>query len=92
MMGRRRKLLDDLCRDESGTTLVELAIVLPVFLLLFLGLIDFGRLGQEYVMAEKAMQLAARTAVVRPAACAGSRRSIPICRAAASWSSSTRAP
>ena len=71
MSGGRRKLLDDLCRDESGTTLVELAIVLPVFLLLFLGLIDFGRLGQEYVMAEKAMQLAARTAVVRPAACAG---------------------
>lgn len=58
-------------RDERGTTLVELAIVLPVFLLLFLGLIDFGRLGGEYVFAEKAVQLASRIAAVRPAACTG---------------------
>lgn len=57
--------------DEDGVTLVELAIVLPLFLLIFLGLIDFGRMGHEYVLAEKAMQLAARTAAVRPAACAG---------------------
>lgn len=57
--------------DQSGTTLVEMAIVLPLFLFLFLGLIDFGRLGQEYVWAEKAMQLAARKAAVRPPACAG---------------------
>lgn len=57
--------------DEGGTTLVELAVVLPIFLLLFLGLIDFGRVGSEYVMAEKAMQLAARMAAVRPAACTG---------------------
>jgi Flp pilus assembly protein TadG len=56
-------------RDEDGTTLVELAFVLPVFLLLFLGLIDFGRMGGEYVMAEKAMQLGTRIAAVRPAAC-----------------------
>lgn len=57
--------------DQSGTTLVELAVVLPLFLLLFLGLIDFGRFGGEYVMAEKAMQRAARIAAVRPAACPG---------------------
>lgn len=56
-------------QDEAGTTLVELAIVLPVFLLLYLGLIDFGRLGAEYVLAEKAMQRASRIAAVRPAAC-----------------------
>lgn len=58
-------------RDASGTTLVELAVVLPIFLLLFLGLIDFGRMGAEYTMAEKAMQRAARIAAVRPAVCAG---------------------
>lgn len=57
--------------DERGTTLVELAIVIPVFLLLFLGLIDFGRLGGEYVFAEKGVQLASRIAAVRPAACNG---------------------
>lgn len=58
-----------LAHNDVGTTLVELAIVLPVFLLLFLGLIDFGRMGGEYVMAEKAMQRASRIAAVRPAAC-----------------------
>lgn len=67
----RRQVLLRLLRDDSGTTLVELAIVLPVFLLLFFGLIDFGRMGAEYVMTNKATQLAARLAAVRPAACAG---------------------
>lgn len=57
--------------NEDGATLVELAVVLPIFLLLFFGLIDFGRMGAEYVMAEKAIQRAARIAVVRPPACAG---------------------
>ena len=58
-------------RNESGATLVELAIVLPIFLLIYFGTIDFGRFGAEYVMAEKAMQRAARIAVVRPPACPG---------------------
>ena len=57
--------------DSQGTTIVEFALVLPVFLLLLFALIDFGRLGFEYVMADKAMQLAARTAVARPPACPG---------------------
>ncbi|PKP73559.1 MAG: hypothetical protein CVT84_12915 [Alphaproteobacteria bacterium HGW-Alphaproteobacteria-6] len=58
-------------RDEAGTTLVELAMVIPLFLLLFFALIDFGRMGAEYVMADKAMQRAARIAVTRPPACPG---------------------
>jgi hypothetical protein len=58
-------------RNDSGATLVELAVVLPLFLLIFLGLIDFGRMGGEYVMAEKAMERAARIAAVRPPACVG---------------------
>lgn len=66
-----RRLLAHLWRDQAGTTLVEMAIVLPLFLLLYLGLIDFGRLGGEYVMADKAMQRAVRIAAVRPAACPG---------------------
>ena len=56
---------------EDGTALVELAILLPLFLVLFFGLIDFGRMGAEYVMADKAMQRAARIAAVRPPACPG---------------------
>jgi len=58
-------------RDESGATLVELAIVLPVFLLIFLGLIDFGRMAFHYVATEKSVQVAVRVAAVRPPACAG---------------------
>ncbi|WP_413872617.1 TadE/TadG family type IV pilus assembly protein [Albidovulum sp.] len=58
-------------RDETGTALVELAFAIPLFLLLFFGLIDFGRMGAEYVMADKAMQIATRIAVVRPPACPG---------------------
>lgn len=58
-------------REETGTTLVEFAVVMPIFLLILFGLIDFGRLGFEYVMANKAVQMAARIAVTRPAACGG---------------------
>ncbi len=58
-------------RDEEGATIVELAVVLPLFLLIFLGLIDFGRLGFHYVATEKAVQMGARIAAVRPAACSG---------------------
>ncbi|WP_096787456.1 TadE/TadG family type IV pilus assembly protein [Rhodobacter sp. CZR27] len=58
-------------RDEDGTTLVEMAIVLPIFLLIFLALIDFGRLGADHAMAQKAMERASRIAAVRPPACPG---------------------
>lgn len=58
-------------RSEAGTTLVELAVVLPLFLLLFFSVIDFGRFGFAYMMAEKANAIAARIAVVRPPACPG---------------------
>lgn len=68
------RLRDDLrlvYRDENGSTMIEFGVVLSVFLLLFFGLIDFGRLGFHYVQAEKAMQVAARVAAVRPPVCAG---------------------
>ena len=56
--------------DESGATMVEFAIVLALFLLIFFALIDFGRLGFDSVMAQKATHNAARIAVVRPPVCA----------------------
>lgn len=64
-------LLRRCARDNSGATLVEFAVVLALFLLIFFGLIDFGRLAFNYVTAEKAMQVASRVAAVRPAACPG---------------------
>lgn len=58
-------------RGEDGTTLVEMAIVLPIFLLIFLALIDYGRFGADHAMAQKAMERASRIAAVRPPACTG---------------------
>lgn len=80
---RIRQSLARYQREETGATLVELTIVLPLFLLVFFSLLDFGRMGAEYVMADKATQLAARIAVVRPPACPGVpqtnvRGSVPI--------------
>ena len=57
--------------EDRGTTLVELAMVLPLFLLLFFALIDFGRLAYQWMGSEKAMGVAARIATVRGPACAG---------------------
>lgn len=56
--------------DESGTTLIELAMVISIFLALFFIALDFGRMASEYVMTEKAVQRAARVAIVRPPVCA----------------------
>ncbi|WP_136644773.1 TadE/TadG family type IV pilus assembly protein [Tabrizicola sp. YIM 78059] len=58
-------------RDEGGATLVEFAIVISLFLLIFFGLIDFGRLAYHVVNSERAVHAAARVAVVRPPACLG---------------------
>ena len=58
-------------RDESGATLVEFAMVTPIFLLLAFGIIDFGRLAMTYVTTQKATEQAVREAVVRTPVCAG---------------------
>lgn len=55
--------------EESGAAMVEFAIVCLVFFLAFFQLLGFGMFASNNLMAEKATQLAARTAVVRPAAC-----------------------
>lgn len=68
-MTRLRTSLRRFGPDERGTTLVELAMVLPLFLLLFFGLIDFGRLAFQWMGSEKAMGVAARIATVRGPAC-----------------------
>ena len=59
----RRKLLRKTCfltRNDSGVQLVELAIVLPVLLMLFGAAAEFGRYFYEYTTLAKASRVAAR--------------------------------
>ena len=58
-------------RREDGTTMVEFAICISLFLLLLFAVLDFARLGYTWVSAEKAMQIGARTAAVRYPVCTG---------------------
>ena len=55
--------------QERGTALVELAIVIPLFLLLIFGVVDYGRLFWSTTAAQKAMHTAARLATVGPPLC-----------------------
>ncbi len=57
--------------EECGASLVEFSLVITLFLFLVLGLVDFGRIGHAWVGANKATQVAARLAAVRPPACDG---------------------
>ena len=58
-------------RDTRGGVLVEFGVVITLFCVLFWVALDFGRFAYTRVLAQKATDLAARTAVVRAAACAG---------------------
>lgn len=51
-------------RDERGQSLVEFAIVIPIFVLLLLGLFDIGRAVLNYTTVANAAREAARVAVV----------------------------
>ena len=53
-------------RDERGTQLVELAIVLPVMILLFGAVAEFGRFFYTYATLAKAARGAARYSISRP--------------------------
>lgn len=67
----RPRLARRLRRDQRGSVLVEYAVTMAVFFLLFFTILDFGRLLYNWVTTEKAMQMAARIATVRPAVCPG---------------------
>ena len=66
---KKRLGLQAFVRNESGTTMVELAICISLFLLILFALLDFSRLGYNWVVAEKAMQRGVRLAAVRPPVC-----------------------
>lgn len=57
---RRFGWLNRFRRDENGVQLVELAIVLPILLLLFGAVAEFGRYFYEYTTVAKGARLGAR--------------------------------
>jgi Flp pilus assembly pilin Flp len=65
-------------RDESGTAMVEFAIIAALFFLIMFAALDFGRLLYTVVHAEKAAQIAARIATTRPIACLAAGSALPI--------------
>jgi len=50
-------------RDERGTAMVEMAIVFPLIFLTTLGILEFGNLSAQWILAEKATEMGARFAV-----------------------------
>ncbi|CAN7415683.1 pilus assembly protein [Phenylobacterium sp. LjRoot219] len=60
-MRRFRSLL----RDQSGATLVESALVVPLMLILTFGLVEFGHVFWQYHAAEKATAAGARWLATR---------------------------
>ena len=59
-MRRIFKKLTSFRRDDRGLQLVELAIALPVMVLLFAAAAEFGRYFQEYTTLAKGTRMAAR--------------------------------
>lgn len=57
---RRLSWLSRFQRNESGVQLVEVAIVIPLLLMLFGAVAEFGRYFHEYSTAAKAARLGAR--------------------------------
>src|SRR5678815_3046131 len=54
------RLISHLRRKEDGAELIEMAIVLPLLLLIMLGIVDFGFLFQRYVVLTNAAAEGAR--------------------------------
>jgi Flp pilus assembly protein TadG len=51
-------------RREGGQALVELALVLPIFLMLLLGIVQFGTIFRDYIALTDATRVGGRQAAV----------------------------
>jgi Flp pilus assembly protein TadG len=51
-------------RSEQGAELIELALVLPILLLMFAGIMDFALMFQRYLVVSNAAREGARIAVL----------------------------
>ncbi|MBE6819606.1 MAG: pilus assembly protein [Ruminococcaceae bacterium] len=62
-----KKRLRKKCRGEDGQAMVEFALILPIFLLILCGIIDFGWLFYNQLSLNNACREGARYAVVNTA-------------------------
>jgi len=51
-------------KDEHGQALVEMALVLPLLLLLIFGVIEMGRIGYAYITVSNAARAGGRVATI----------------------------
>jgi Flp pilus assembly protein TadG len=56
-------------RSNSGATAIEFAMLFPVYLLLLLGVVEFGRMFWTQSTLQQAVEAAARCASVNPSTC-----------------------
>lgn len=63
-MSDTKKVVKKRPRSESGEALLEIALVLPILLLLSLGMLDFGRAFHVKNIVDQAAREAARVAAV----------------------------
>lgn len=58
------RLIRKLIRDKRGQALVELALVLPLLILLIMGMMEFGRIFHSYLLITNASREGARTGII----------------------------
>jgi hypothetical protein len=59
-----KKLISRRLRSERGAELIELALVLPILLLVFAGIVDFALMFQRFLTVSNAAREGARIAVL----------------------------
>src|SRR5947209_1195488 len=80
---RRLTALRRLCRSEIGTTAIETAFLLPVFLTFVIGIMEFGRAMWIQSSLQYAVEAAARCAVVQASSTCSSTTAVQTYAAAA---------
>lgn len=69
LLRRLRRRLAHLAINDRGVQLAELAIVLPLFLIMFAAVAEFGRYFYEYTTLAKAARVGARYLVTQKVDC-----------------------
>ena len=59
-----KRWLKNLCKSQKGQSLVEFVLVLPIFIVLLFGIMEFGRMWETVNVLTSAAREAARIAAV----------------------------